>query len=200
MITEALTMIPEFLEEIVTDTDRFLRTDDYCFLYDARKYAKRRKISKAVKLLDDFRYRRKKYKDIFFHRVSVDLLIRRETEKRLRRIEKTLKNEAKHLEIMVDSRPGIRPVGIEIEELPTWLTGKRIYDPSDGKLKKIQELCPAYHRRLTQYVILFRVYANREQLKKDPNNVYNAEKRRVADTAKQMLNKLDEEYEALRTR
>jgi hypothetical protein len=200
MITEALTMIPNFLADIVSDINKFLKTDDYCFLYEARKYAEKNKVLKAVELLDDFRYRRKKYKDIYSHRVSIDFLVRPETEKRLKKIEKDLMKEAKNLEIIVDFRPGIRPVGIEIEELPTWLTGERIYDSSDGKTKKLKDVCAAYQRRLTQYVILFRVYANRKQLEKDPTNIFNSEKKRVAELAKQMLDKLDKEYEELRAK
>jgi HD superfamily phosphohydrolase len=200
MITEALTLIPEFLKDIVGNIDRFLKTDDYCFIYEARKYAEENKIREAVKLLDDFRYRRKKYKDIFSSRVSVDLLIRPQTEESLRKIEKALEKETKNLEIKVDFRPGIRPVGIEIEELPTWLTSERLYDPSDGKTKKLKDCCAAYQRRLTQYVILFRVYANRDQLKNDPDGKFDSDRLKVARLAGQMLDKLEDQYENLRAK
>lgn len=200
MIAEALTKIPEFLKDIVEDTNSFLKADDYNFIYEARKYAEDNKVTEAVRLLDDFRYRRKKYKDIFSHRVSIDLIIRTQTEKRLKKIEKALSEEAKNLEIVVDFRPGIRPVGIEIEDLPKWLTSERLYDPIDGKIKKLKECCAAYHRRLTQYVILFRVYGNREQLAKGTGSIFDSESRRIADTAKRMLNELDIEYEELRTK
>lgn len=200
MITEALKLIPDFLKNIISDIDEFLKTDDYSFLSKARKYAKKNNIPEAIKLLDDFHHRRKKYKDVYSHRVSIDLLIRPETERRLKRIERALKKEAKKLEIVVDYRPGIRPVAIEIEELPTWLMGERIYDPSDGKTKKLKDLSAAYHRRLTQYVILFRVYANREQLANDPNGVFDSEKKKIVKLAKQMLEELDKQYEELRTK
>jgi len=203
MIDDALTKIPHFLTDIVSDVDRFLKMDDHCFLSEARKYAEENPSNEhksVIKTIDDFRYRRKKYKDIYSHRISIDLLIRPKTEKSLKRIRRTLKNEAKNLDIRVDFRPGIRAVGIEIEELPTWLMTERIYDKSDGKLKTLEDVCAAYHRRLTQYMILFRVYANREQLKNDPTGIYNSESKRVAKVAKDMLNEIEKEYKSLRTR
>ncbi|MCS7109727.1 MAG: hypothetical protein NZ903_02950, partial [Candidatus Micrarchaeota archaeon] len=198
MITEALLKIPEFLGEIVSNMDNFLKYDDYCFLYEARKYAEENKVNDAVELFDDFRYRRKKYKEIYSHRLTIDFLIREETNRELEDIERSLKDEAKNLEIVVDYRPDIRPVGIDIEDLPVWLTEKHIYDPSDGETKKIRDLSEAYHRRLTQYVILFRVYANRKQLKDDPKGVYGSEKYKIVNEAKEKLNKLCKKYEELR--
>jgi hypothetical protein len=201
MITEALLKIPDFLREIVSDIDEFLKYDDYCFLYEARKHAEKNKVNDAVKLFDDFRYRRKKYKEIYSHRITIDLLISRETKKRLKKITEYLtKDIAKNLTIIVDYRPDIRPVGIDIEELPVWLTEKHIYDPSDGETKKIKDICEAYHKRLTQYVILFRVYADRKQLENDPSGVFNSEKDKIVKEAKEKLNELCREYEELRAR
>jgi len=198
MVTEALLKIPEFLREIVSSVDKFLEYDDYCFLYEARKYAEENNVNDAVELFDDFRYRRKKYKEIYSHRITIDFLIRKETLNQLKEIENSLTEIAKNLGIVVDYRPDIRPVGIDIEDLPVWLTEKHIYDPSDGKTKKIKDISEAYHRRLTQYVILFRVYANRDQLKDDPKKVYNSEKDKIAREAKKRLNELCKKYEELR--
>lgn len=202
MIDDALAKIPDFLTEIVSNVDKFLEMDDYCFLSEARKYAEKNPNNEhraVVKTLDDFRYRRKKYKDIYSHRVSIDLLIRHETEKSLKNIERELKKEAKTLDIRVDFRPRIRPVGIEIEELRAWMMTERIYDSNDGKLKTLEDVCAAYHRRLTQYLILFRVYANREQLENDPNGTFNSERKRIVEVAKEMLEEIEKEYKSLRT-
>ena len=200
MITEALTKIPDFLNNLVSDIDSFLAMDDYSFFYEARRFAVENRINDAVKLLDDIRYRRKKYKDIFSHRVSIDLLVRESTEKKLKKIEIALMKDAKNLEIRVDYRPGIRSVGIDIEDLPGWINSERIYDPSDGKTKELKDFSSAYQRRLTQYVILFRVYANREQLSNDGSHIYDTEKKKIVALADQLLKGLDHEFESLRAR
>jgi HD superfamily phosphohydrolase len=200
MIAEALGKIPEFLQEIVSDIDKFLSVDDYCFLTSAREYAKKENAHEALTLLDDIRYRRKKYKDIFSHRISIDYMVKDTIKRQLRKIKKALQKEAKNLEIVIDYRPGIRPVGIDIEDIPGWLDSKTIYDPIDGTCKNLKDICQAFHRRLIQYVILFRVYANRKQLSDSSKKIYETERRRIVELAKNMLKKLDDEYFSFRVK
>jgi len=200
MIAEALSKIPNFLRDIVSNMDNFLKIDDYCFLNEARNYAIQNKNKDAIQLLDDIRYRRKKYKDVFSYRISIDHYGKPVTERQLRKLKKDILKEAKNLEIRVDYRPGIRPVGINMKDFPVWLEAKNIYDTQKGKITRLKDICLAYHRRLTLYVILFRIYANRNQLKNDPTGIFNSEKDKIVDLARDKLEQMDRMYESSRTR
>jgi len=110
-------------------------------------------------------------------------------------LEKELYQTAKNLEIRVDYRPQIKPIGIELQQIPNWLIQDRIYDPTTGEVKPLKHFCRAYHERLTRYTILFRIYANRDQLKDDPERVFAHEKTKTAGLAAKKISEMEKKLE-----
>lgn len=194
MISEALERMPEFLREIVEDVDKFLHFDDYNFVIEAREYLKKeggKKRKEALQLLDDFISRKKKYKEIFCYRLSVRYPEEEALDKLLREVESYLESLVKNLEIKIDYRPQIKPIGIELKQIPEWLLQDRIYEGT-GKVAPLKEFSRAYHDKLTKYTILFRVFANRKQLKEDKRNVYTSEAKKLRTETEEQLVTIEE--------
>jgi len=203
MIEDALSKIPDFLQHMVDDVDTFLEFDDYNFVEKAIEYVAKNKTEEnkdAIEILKDYRNREKKYTEIFLHRLTSGYLLVENTNKALEELEKELKESTKHLEIKIDFRPKIRPVGIDLESLRNWLLEERIYDPTDGDIKPLHEISTAFHDKLKHYTILFRILANRKQLdpKYDTRNVYRSERDKIQETAKEKMDLIEKEYEKLR--
>lgn len=198
MIADALSKMPEFLTEIVSNTDKFLEYDDYNFIIAAKEYLKQRNTNEskdALKTLDDFLRREKKYKEIFCHRISIKFQLEDPLNKTLLRLEKELTETAKRLEIRVDYRPEIKPIGIELRQIPEWLIKDKIFNPQTGEVEPLKEFSRAYHEKLTRYTILFRIFANRHQLKDDTSKVFETERRKLEEIATNELAKMEKKFE-----
>jgi len=200
MIEDALSKIPDFLQLIVEDTDKFLQYDDHNFIREAIEYAEKNKNDEnkdVPNILKDLLCRRKKYVEIFSHRLACGYLLVERTRNELENLKNELNEIAKNLEIRVDFKPEIKPIGISIEEIPTWLLEERIYDPSDGLVKSIRDVSRAYYQKLKQYTILFRIFANRAQLdpSTDTKNIYRNEKEKIVRVAKEKLSEIETMYE-----
>ena len=198
MIADALSKMPMFLAGIVGDTDEFLKYDDYNFVVAAKEYLRgvnNKESKEALGILDDFQHRRKRYREIFSHRMSIRFLLEEKLGSFMGELEKELYQTAKNLEIRVDYRPQIKPIGIELQQIPNWLIQDRIYDPTTGEVKPLKHFCRAYHERLTRYTILFRIYANRDQLKDDPERVFAHEKTKTAGLAAKKISEMEKKLE-----
>jgi HD superfamily phosphohydrolase len=203
MIQDALSKIPEFLQGVVADIDTFLNLDDYNFIDKTIEYVKDNRNGEnkdVIDVLRDYKNRKKKYMEIFLHRLTSGYLLVEDTNKALEELEKELGEMAKNLEIRIDFRPRVRPVGIALESLRNWLMEERIYNPEDGKVESLHDVSRAFHDKLKHYTILFRVFANRSQL--DPSfdirNKYRTERDKIRQTAEEKLRAIEEQYEKLR--
>jgi len=198
MIEEALSKMKPFLENIVSSTDEFLKYDDYNFIIDARKYLEDKNDDssrEALKILDDVKIRKKMFKEVFSHRISINFLLNTAMSKLLKELESALLDIARELNIKVDYRPRVKPIGIEMEQIPIWLEEDRIFDPETGEVKPLKDFCKAYHDKLRKYTILFRVYANRFQLENDPTGKYNNSSKRISDFAQEEIGKIEDRIE-----
>jgi len=203
MIQDALSKVPEFLQDIVADVDKFLEIDDYNFVQKTIEYVEKNKSDEnrdSIELLEDYRNRKKKYVRIFLHRLTSGYLLIESTNKALQELEKELTELAKNLEIRIDFRPKVRPIGINLESLRNWLMEERIYDPSDGEVKSLHTISTAFHDKLKHYTIIFRIFANRKQLdpKYDTMNVCISEAEKIRKTAQEKMDLIEREYEILR--
>ncbi len=130
-------------------------------------------ISVAVECLCDFLHELYKY------------------EKRLEKFEKELLVLSDGLKIIVDYRPHIRPIGIKLEQIPEWLSDKRIYNPNTRELKTIKEISKIYYEKLSRYVSMFRVYANCDQIENDPHRKYEIIKNKIKERCIQFSEELE---------
>ena len=197
MIKEALSRMPEFLSEMVEDVDRFLQYDDYNFIIKATKYLEplnTKESKEALELLNDFFSRKKKYREIFCRRISVRYPEEDTLDKYLQKVEKSLTSAVESLEIVVDYRPQIKPIGVELRQIPEWLLQDRIYE-STGEVSPLKKFSRAYHEKLTKYTILFRMFANRQQLKEDPTNINNNDAKKIIKQAGEEIDAIEKKLE-----
>jgi len=202
MIEDALSKVPEFLQNIVSDVDTFLSFDDHNFVTEVTNYVKENQTDEnrcVIDILNDYLDRKKKYMEVFSHRLTSGYLLIERTNNALEELKRELNETVGNLEIRIDFRPQIRPVGINIHDVPKWLLGERFYDPSDGEIKPLHDLSRAYHQKLRQYTILFRIFANRDQLDpaKDTRNVFRSEKNTLRRVAEEKLGEIEDLYESL---
>lgn len=199
MIADVLSRMTEFLTEMVSSIDEFLKYDDCNFVIAAKEYLEENKSKEneeALDILNDFLLRRKKYREIFAHRISIRFLLEEKFTQILEKLEVELNEIAENLEIRVDYRPQIKPIGIELQQIGDWLLENRIFDPRTGEVKPLKPFSRAYHERLRKFTILFRVYANRHQLKNDPTKVFSNEARKIVKYATEELEKVEKKLEA----
>jgi HD superfamily phosphohydrolase len=196
MIEDALSKVPEFLQDIVSNTDRFLEFNDHNFIARTIDYVKNKD---AVEILNDFLNRKLRYVEVFSHRLTSGFLLIEKTNNALEELRRELNELAEHLEIRIDFRPKIRPVGIDLDRLSSWLMEERIYDPESGEAKTLYEVSRAFHDSLKHYTILFRVYANRLQLDPtfDTTNLYRSERDQIVKTAKEKIKSIEDQYDKL---
>lgn len=162
MLSDALKMVPEFIEEIIEDEEKFLEYNDNSFIYEIKRRASDDTTYKdSWEIIDDFLKRHKRYKQIFECPISLGIGVG--IEKDLQELKKSLEKIAGDLKLKVDYRPDILPMGGSLTQIYTWLEEKNIYDARDGKLKKLEEVNKTYFDQLKHYTILFRIYCERKE-------------------------------------
>lgn len=177
MIADALSMVPDLINEIVSEVDTFLEYDDHTIVEVVKERAKKegssKSYTKAMEILEMVRYRQKMYKCILEFPLSFPLIVEEEPRKDIERISTRIKEfssecGAPDFNIRVDYGHIIRPVGADLEDIINWLTFSRIYDAEDDRLKSLENVSKAYFRDLLYYSILFRIFVDRGTTKKYP--------------------------------
>ena len=180
MIADALSMIPDLINEIVSEVDALLKYDDHTLVEMVKERAKKegssKSYTKAMDIFEMVRYRQKMYKCILEFPLSFPLVVEEKPRKDIEKISARIKEfstecGASDFNIRVDYSHIIRPVGADLKDIIDWLTFFRIYDAEDNKLKSIENVSKAYFRDLLHYSILFRVFADRGKIKKNPHLV-----------------------------
>lgn len=198
MIADALSMIPDFINEIVSEVDTFLEYDDHTIVEVVRERAKKEGPStpyrKAMEILKKVRYRQKMYKCILEFPLSFPLVVEEKPREDIERISARIEEfsrecDAADFNIRVDHRHIIRPVGVDLEDIINWLTFSRIYDTEDNEVKSIEHVSKAYFRDLLRYSVLFRIFADRERIKKYPHLV-----EKIRKKAKEELDGLEKKW------
>ena len=177
MIADALSMVPDFIDEIVSEVDTFLEYDDHTIIEVIKERAKKegsKSYTKAMEILEMVRYRQKMYKCILEFPLSFPLIVKKKPQKDIERICTRIKEfssecGATDFNLRLDYRQTIKPVGINLEDIFKWLKGKRVYDTEDNRIKPLQEMSRTYFRTLLHYSILLRIFVDRKKSKKYPH-------------------------------
>jgi len=198
MIADAFSMVPEFINEIVSSVDTFLKYDDHTIVEVIKERAKRKCSSKsykkAMEILEMVRYRQKMYTCILEFPLSFSLIVEEKPRKDIGEINARIREFCKEcgaadFNIRVDFSPTVKPVGISLEDIINWLTFFRIYDTKDNRLKSLEDVSKSYFRDLLHYSILFRIFVDRGKTKKNP---YIVEK--IRKKAKEELEGLEKKW------
>ena len=199
MIADALSKVPEFITEIMSSVNEFLKYDDHSMVCAIKERAQgedssTRPYKEAMEILEKVRYRKKMYEHILEFPLNLPLILKPQTDIQevSKRIEEFCKECGGDLNVKLDYRPAIRPVGIKLDDIIDWLTSPIIYDTRDGKVKPLKEVYKAYFRDLVRYTIVFRIFVDKEKSKKHP---YIVDK--IKEEAKKELEKLDKRLEMI---
>ena len=178
MIADALSMVPDFINEIISEVDTLLEYDDHTIVSEIKERAKTKSSSeeykKAIEIFKMVRYRQKKYTCILEYPLSFPLIAEENPRKDIEKISSKIKEFSiefgvEDLNVRMDCAPTIRPVGINLEDIVEWLKGKRIYDTGDNKVKPLGKVSKTYFRTLLWYSILLRIFVDREKSRKYPH-------------------------------
>lgn len=199
MIADALCKVPEFIAEIISSIDEFLKYDDCTIVYAIRERAQGEDSSKneykeAKIILEKVRNREKMYKCILEFPLVFPIATKKDVQTDLKESCKKIeacceRHGAEGFNVRLDYRPAIRPVGIEPEEVIDWLGSPRIYDTEDGQVKSLKEIYKTYFLDLLRYSVLFRIFVDREKYKTNFDTV-----NKIKKEAKEELERVDSKW------
>jgi HD superfamily phosphohydrolase len=192
MIQDALCQIPDLVEEISTSVKNLVKYDDSSIICEIRKRSRRRNETaknyrEAYMFLENVLERKKKYKCILEYPVMFPIGMERDAEAQLEEIKPIITDRLSFhgSTLRVDFRPTIRPIGIDLHNIRDWLRSKVIY-AEDGELRSLREISKAYHDELCQYIIILRVFIDRESYETYENTI----KERMSDIKDEIVSKL----------
>jgi hypothetical protein len=107
MIADALSMVPELIDEIIAEVDTFLNYDDHTIVAEIKERAKDSKqYKKAMDILKKVRYRQKIYRCILEVPLSFPLIVKEEPQAEIEKISTQIKEGSREcaadLNIRVD--------------------------------------------------------------------------------------------------
>ena len=199
MIVDELSKVPDFVTEIIGSVDKFLEYDDHTLMYTIKKKAQgedstAEPFKEANKILKKVRDRKKTYEHILEFLLHFPLVaeesIKTDIDDVCERIrELCRKHNAEDLNVRLDFRSAIKPIGISLGEIIRWLSSPIIYDTEDNEVKPLDEIYKSYYRELVRYSIIFRIFVDKEESKGHSNTV-----KKIKEGAKEELEKLDTKW------
>ncbi|RLI26485.1 MAG: hypothetical protein DRO52_02425, partial [Candidatus Hecatellales archaeon] len=162
MIYDALSLLPEFLRSIISSPSELLNYDDLTMIAEVkhrRGLKNGDRCEEAYQIFKDVLDRRKRYVAVYERRLSLRTVSRREAE--LERLKRSLEEEGEELNLKVDYRARIRPIGVDLTKLLTLLDSPIIVDEEEGETLSLKEFSKASYRTLSRYQILFHIFADR---------------------------------------
>ena len=200
MIVDALMKIPNFIAEITSSIDEFIKYDDYLLMYTIKEKAMgsdsaAEPFKEADKIFQKVRDRKKTYeqiKEFIFHLPLVaEDPINTDIKEVCRSINVLCReNNAQDFNIRLDYRSAINPMGISLGKISKWLVSDMIYDTRNNTVKSLEEVYPAYYNELVRYSIIFRIYADKEKSKRHPETI-----KRIKEGATEELNNLKKKWD-----
>jgi hypothetical protein len=160
--------MPEFLKAVISDMDLLLSYDDLSFIGEvkARRNLKVKGLDnyeEAYQIFKDVLNRRKRYAILYEHRLSLRTVSRREKE--LEKIKGRFEEAGREINLRIDYRGEIRPIGIDLTKIFNLLNSPIILDENTGKPLSLKEYSKADYSAFSRYQILFYVFADREKLR-----------------------------------
>ena len=173
MIATALQQIPDFLIEVTSSPNELIKYDDSTFICKVREKSDNEEYKRALEIFEKVFARDKSWRAIARERLDIGILwltlgeqneIRepsKELDKRLDELKEEIGKIADGLKIEVDIRPKIRPVGLRIEQIISWLSRDNIYDFENCKRVPLYDVSPSYFRSMGRLTIPVTVFIER---------------------------------------
>jgi HD superfamily phosphohydrolase len=169
MLADALKLVPDYVKKLATDMNVFLETDDMTIVNEIKHMSFQKsgddKFGEAYEILKSLMDRKLAYKLIVRH--TLTLSVARDGEVELEKLARELEEAGADIGVRVDFKARVKPIGVDPRNLLDWLTRENIFDEDDeiSPVKSIETLNRAHYRALTQYQVLFNVFAHRKEAK-----------------------------------
>ncbi len=192
MIYDALSLMPEFLRSLVSNPNELLNYDDLTFVAEVKhrrslKHAVDR-YEEAYQIFKDVLDRRKRYATVYERRLSLRTVSVRERE--LEGLKRRFEEEYAEVNLRVDYRGEIKPIGVDLTRLYSLLEEPFIMDEDLGRPVSLREYSTTDYQALSRYQILFYIFADRGKVKEGR---YEAMFRRLRGEAEAELSRIEEE-------
>ncbi|RLI30214.1 MAG: hypothetical protein DRO46_00995 [Candidatus Hecatellales archaeon] len=192
MIYDALFLMPEFLESLVSSPDQLLNYDDFSFIAEVKHRRETKhtvdRYEEAYQIFRDVLERRKRYATVYERRLSLRTVSRRRGE--LEKLKELFEEKYGELGLRVDHRGEIKPVGVDFSRLYRLLEEPFLMDEDKGSPITLKEHSAADYQTLSRYQILFYIFADRRKFKEAR---YEEAFRRVRREAEEWLSSIERE-------
>lgn len=187
MLFEAMHTIPDYMNELVCDLDKFIKTDDHNFILNVKERLDKsdddNDYHSAYKILRDLFDRKKRYKNIFKYIVTLDVSSYKED--RLEALRLRLEKEYNDLKTKVDYTAKVKPIRVDSKKFFSWMEEDSIWDESSHKAKNLYDVSIAYFETLKKLQILFYIYID-GQIASEPKSIARIEELR-RDAEEQLI-------------
>ena len=160
MLFEAMILVPDYLNKIVTDYKTFINSDDRSFIIEIKNKrgdsTSENNYKDSYNILKDFMNRKLKYKNIFSFMISLDVWSRK--DERIVRISKELGKKYFDLNIKIDYTTKVPPIRIDIEQFNDWMESDNIFNENNGEATNLHEISKTYYDSLKRMYILYYIY------------------------------------------
>lgn len=162
MIYDALSLVPNLLRSLISSPEELLDYDDLTLIAEVkhrRSLKGEDRYEEAYQIFKDLLDRRKRYATVYERRLSLRTVSRREGD--LEKLKRSLEEEASDLNLKVDYKAKIRPIGMDLTRLLGFLESPMILDEEEGSILSLKEFSEASYRTLSRYQLIFYVFADR---------------------------------------
>ncbi|MBI4392578.1 MAG: HD domain-containing protein [Euryarchaeota archaeon] len=164
---KGLGKVNDVLRDFIKDDDQFFEIDETNFAEFLKEKAKGHAgLDEALEALETLRWRRKSLKTVADHRVGIPFRIVKEAksfESEIKDITRLLEplmrkfREETGITVELDLEKNIRPIGLKVPELGTFLNSDVIYDVNSKDTRRFRDYAPQY-KTLTRIVVPIRMY------------------------------------------
>lgn len=206
MVAAALQQIPDFLTEVTSSPNELTKYDDNTFVCKIREKSGSEQYKRALEIFEKVAGRDKDWRAIARERLDIGILWltlgeqnemrepSRELDEKLDKLKEEIGKIADGLKIEVDIRPKIRPVGLRIEQIISWLARDNIYDFDNCEKVPLYSISPSYFRSMSRLTIPVTVFIERSGYDK----LIKEDKQRADNITRTIRQKLHDEIEKIR--
>jgi len=167
MITDALKLVPTFLQEMISNLDLFISIDDQNIISEIKTRRDQddaeNNFSESYDIMKNVMNRKLKYKTIYPKMLTLSIV--REMDKELSELATEIEEDFKDLSVKIDYSTKVKPIRVDPIILIEWLTSPVIFDEMTKTPKPLEDFSYAYFSSLTKSQVLFNVLVDREVIK-----------------------------------
>ncbi len=158
MLSDAMELVPDYLNEIINDDDVFLETDDFSFINYIKHKSDKPPFTDSYQILKNVLDRKKMYFNIYRKIISLDLTV--EKDDKIQKISDELIEKYEDLNLKIDFAGKVKPIRIDSDKIYAWLSKNNFYDDATGKVFKMIDVSRAYYNMLVKMQVVYFIFVD----------------------------------------